>query len=176
MPNYVFDQLDAITTPIYPKTDLYPLGSGADPEKYCDETDWNEVCRALKDVRGAFRGAQYVGMALNYADPAPAGGPESYIFRVVQAGVDHLMFKRGDGTILDLGGTPPSPVMSNTEVFADTDHVDVVPPMLYSTLKVFMPNVADGAEVTVNIINDTGSSFTLQASAPFTGRIYWEAY
>lgn len=47
MPNFVEDNLSLP----FPKTDITPIPSGADPTQYVDASDWNRVCQAEVDIR-----------------------------------------------------------------------------------------------------------------------------
>jgi hypothetical protein len=57
----------------FPKVNVAPLPSTANPSAYVQNTDWNAVCQALVDIQTFCRGAAWIGLSENSVDPAPAG-------------------------------------------------------------------------------------------------------
>lgn len=68
MTNFIYDN----TSPGTDKANLNPLGTG-DPTKYVAADDWNTLLQALRDVQGFARGASYIGLGVQSADPTPSG-------------------------------------------------------------------------------------------------------
>ena len=55
MSHFVYDD----TALFFPKTNLNPLPSGADPTQYVQSVDWNTLNQAVEDIKTQLRGAQW---------------------------------------------------------------------------------------------------------------------
>jgi hypothetical protein len=97
MPNFVYDN----TSLAFPKTNLFPLQSGADPTKYIVDTNWNDLCQGVVDLRGAIKQGKYFGFAPQASDPNPlAGGTTSWLW--VRNSDGQIIHRRPDGSSREL--------------------------------------------------------------------------
>lgn len=91
MPNFIYNN----TTLPYPKTNLAALPSGADPNEYVQDTDWNTLNQAVTDIKSVLRGSLWYGVAPQGSDPAPSG-VNSYIW---VGSTNTLNLKNGGTTV-----------------------------------------------------------------------------
>lgn len=98
MSNFVYDN----TSLNFPKSDLVPLTVGADPDKFIVSADWNILCQAVIDLRGALTSSEYI--QFTEAASVPGGDPVAGKARLwVKAETPNvLMFTDDEGTDFNL--------------------------------------------------------------------------
>lgn len=101
--NFIYDATGLPTG----KANLNPLPPGANAANYAQGSEWDTVMQALLDVQAFCRGANWLGMTPQAADPAPAG-VSNYVWIRSSDGVlmhNASPFPGGSATVTTDGST-----------------------------------------------------------------------